>query len=174
MIRKWLQRLGTAPALDTKAAELYNEVVDLARRPEWFAQAGVADDLDGRFDMVVLALALYLVRLERDEADERARAMSSALIERFVADMDGSYREIGIGDMVISKHIGRSLEALGGRLGSYRSALADGAGPDLLAAAIERNVYRGSAAAGQLAFAAETVSAAWQRLVLRPLEELVA
>ena len=79
MIRKWLQRLGTAPALDTKAAELYNEVVDLARRPDWFAQAGVADDLDGRFDMVVLALSLYLVRLERDEADERARAMSSAL-----------------------------------------------------------------------------------------------
>ena len=36
--------------------------------------------------------------------------------------MDASLRQIGIGDYVVGKHIGRLMGALGGRLGALREA----------------------------------------------------
>lgn len=120
---KWLQRRSAGADGEVRAAELYDEIVAVARRPDWYVSGGVPDTVDGRFDMVVLALSLLLVRLERDADDARARALSSLLIERFVADMDGSFREIGIGDMVIGKHMGRAMQALGGRLGDRKSVV---------------------------------------------------
>ena len=53
--------------------------------------------------------------------------------------MDGQLRQIGFGDMVVGKHIGRMMAMLGGRLGAYRDGLADGS----LEAALVRNLYRG-------------------------------
>lgn len=117
---------------------LYNAVVTAARRPEWYLNGKVADTLDGRFDMVAMMLSLVLLRLER-EKDLHA-AESALLTEIFVDDMDGQLREIGIGDVVVGKHLGRMMSALGGRLGAYREALADGADFE---AALERNLYRG-------------------------------
>src|SRR3546814_14845384 len=61
------------------------------------------------------------------------------LTELFVDDMDGQLRQIGIGDMIVGKHIGRMMSALGGRLSAYRSGL--GAG-ESLEDALVRNLYR--------------------------------
>src|SRR3546814_6450993 len=58
--------------------------------------------------------------------------------------MDGQLRQIGIGDMIVGKHIGRMMSALGGRLSAYRSGL--GAG-ESLEDALVRNLYRGNAPA---------------------------
>lgn len=171
---KWLQRRSAGTDGEVRAAELYDEIVAIARRPGWYISGGVPDSLDGRFDMVVLALSLLLVRLERDEADVRARALSSLLVERFSADMDGSFREIGIGDMVIGKHMGRAMQALGGRLGSYRDALAPEADPALLRTALTRNVLRGEdAAADQLDWLEQNVREEWARFTVRPLSEIL-
>ena len=88
-------------------------------------------------DIVAAVLSLALIRLE----DESAGAAPAAhLAERFVADMDGQLREIGIGDIVVGKHVGRMMGMLGGRLGAYREALAEGGD---LTGPIERNIYRG-------------------------------
>ncbi len=172
---KWLQRRAAVSAGDAKAAELYEDVVEIARRPDWYVSGGVADDVDGRFDMVVLALCLLLVRLERNAADARARVLTSVLIERFAADMDGSFREIGVGDMVIAKHMGRAMEALAGRLGSYRDALAADADPALLRGALQRNVLRGAdVGAERLDWLEGAVRAEWSRLSALPLEEILA
>lgn len=173
---KWLQRLaGTSVAIDERSANLYAAIVVRARAPFWYRDGGVADDVDGRFDMILLVLSLYIVRLERDDADPAARMMSSALIERFVADIDGSFREIGIGDMVIGKHMGRALQALGGRLGSYRDALADDAPADRLAAALGRNLYRGRPLEDvPLAIVETAVRADWHALLAMPLKDLTA
>ena len=54
--------------------------------------------------------------------------------------MDGQLRQIGIGDMIVGKHVGRIMGALGGRVGAYREALEQGAD---LRAAIVRNIFRG-------------------------------
>lgn len=117
---------------------LYHAVVSAARRPEWYVEGKVADTLDGRFDMVALMLSLALLRLEAEQ--DRYAAESALLTEIFVDDMDGQLREIGIGDVVVGKHLGRMMAALGGRLGAYREALRDGGDLD---AALERNLYRG-------------------------------
>jgi cytochrome b pre-mRNA-processing protein 3 len=115
---------------------LYAAIVAHARAPAWYHD-GAPDTLDGRFDMVAAILAHVLLRLEQlpDTAGP-----SALLAELFVQDMDGQLREIGIGDMIVGKHIGRMMAALGGRLGAYREAGDDAA---VLATALERNLWRG-------------------------------
>ena len=116
---------------------LWNAVVATARAPHWYAAGHVPDTLDGRFDMVSLVLALVLHRIDEDPAQARAGV---ELTELFVTDMDGQMRQIGFGDMVVGKQIGRMVGALGGRLGVYRAA----DGTDELRAALVRNLWRGT------------------------------
>jgi cytochrome b pre-mRNA-processing protein 3 len=116
--------------------DLYNQVVARARELHWYEKGQVPDSVDGRFDMLAAILALVLIRLE----DDPALAQDSVyLTEIFVNDMDGQLREIGIGDMVVGKHIGRMMSSLGGRIGAFR-----GDGQDMDDAII-RNIYRGAA-----------------------------
>ena len=118
------------------ADALYAAVVAEARRPQWYLAGQVPDTLDGRFDMVALVLSLVLLRLE----DEGAAQLCADLTERFIADMDGTLRQDGVGDQVVGKHIGRMVAALGGRLGAYRDTRGDDAG---FADALRRNLWRG-------------------------------
>lgn len=132
-----LQRLFGKP--DRGAAPLlYDRIVALARAPHWYEAGTVPDTIDGRFDMIAAVLSMVLLRLE---AEPEGIAPSTALAECFIDDMDGQLREIGIGDVVVGKHMGRMMGMLGGRLGAYRSGLAE----DSLAPALVRNLYRGAA-----------------------------
>lgn len=138
---------------------LYSAIVSRGREPHWYAQGGVADTLDGRFDMITAILCLVLLRLE---SVPEAKQQSVWLTELFVDDMDGQLRQIGIGDMIVGKHIGRMMSALGGRLSAYRSGL--GAGESLEDALI-RNVYRGNAPApDQLEHVAAGLRTLWNAL----------
>jgi len=116
---------------------LWNAVVGAARAPHWYTQGTVPDTLDGRFDMVSLVMALVLHRIDEDPAHKLAGV---ELTELFVNDMDGQMRQIGFGDMVVGKQIGRMVGALGGRLRAYRAA----DGSDELRAALVRNLWRGN------------------------------
>ena len=122
---------------------LYRAVVVEARNSDWYIAGAVPDTVDGRFDVVALVLALVLLRLERESA--ALRRFSADLTERFIADMDGSLRELGIGDPTVGKQVGQMVSALGGRLGAYRGALAADAPATALGAALMRNLYRGVA-----------------------------
>lgn len=121
---------------------LYNAVVAGARDPVWYVDGGVSDTVDGRFDMVAGLLSLVLIRLEAE--GEAGAGPSALLAEIFVDDMDGQLRQDGIGDIVVGKHIGRMMAALGGRIGAYRTAFAGAADLD---EALLRNLYRGEAPA---------------------------
>ena len=151
-------------------APLYAAIVARARAPHWYADGAVPDTVDGRFDMIAAILSLVLIRLEGDPA---GAAPAAHLAERFVADMDGQLREIGIGDIVVGKHIGRMMGMLGGRLGAYREALAEGGD---LAAAVTRNIYRGHAPtdAAALAHVCEGLRTLHGRLAETPLDRLIA
>ena len=116
---------------------LYQAVVGQGRQPHWYLEGAVPDTLDGRFDMIVAILALVLIRLEQQGAAQE----SAWLTELFVDDMDGQLRQEGIGDVVVGKHVGRMMSALGGRISVYRDALDRHAG---LADALRRNLYRGA------------------------------
>ena len=119
-----------------ESAALYAAVVARARQPHWYLAGGVADTVDGRFDMIAAVLALVMLRLE-DEAPGIPAA--THLAEAFVDDMDPQLREIGIGDLLVGKHVGRMMGMLGGRLGAYREGMAAGD----LKPALVRNLYRG-------------------------------
>ena len=112
--------------------------------PEGFAietkEIGLAAGGVWRFDMVALVLSLVLLRLEALEAPTE----SARLTELFIDDMDGQIRQIGFGDIVVGKQIGRMVGALGGRLSAYRAGLN---GEASLSDALVRNLYRGEAPA---------------------------
>ena len=108
----------TRPDRRDAVRALYARLVEEARRPHWYVEGAVADDVNGRFAVLSSVVALALARLE-DEPQA-----SVALTELFVDDMEASLREIGIGDMVVGKRVGKLVSALGGRLGAYRDALA--------------------------------------------------
>lgn len=116
---------------------LWHEVIRVGRHPLWYSRGGgVPDTLDGRFDVLTAVLSVVLLRMEGEPALIPA---SVKLTELFVADMDGQLREIGIGDLVVGKHMGKLMSLLGGRLGAFRETLSasDNAA---LESAVTRNV----------------------------------
>jgi len=165
-----LSRLFGARRDRAALAPLYNAVVGAARDPAWYREGGVPDTLEGRFDMVATLVALLLIRLEAE--GDRARAESSLLTETFIDDMDGTLRQIGIGDFVVGKHVGKLVGALGGRLGALREALGGGAP---LEEVVRRNVFRDSPVEeARLAFVADRLRGLHGRLAAAPLEPLLA
>lgn len=162
----WLGRLlGEKP---DEALPLYNAVVGQARAEHWYREGAVPDTVDGRFDMIATLLAIVMLRLETEPAGGEPAAR---LAERFVDDMDGQLREIGIGDIIVGKHIGKMMSMLGGRLGAYRDGLAAGD----IAPALVRNLYRGAAPAdGALAHVRESVMAFHAGLAATPLPNLLS
>lgn len=146
---------------------LWNAVVAAARAPHWYVEGTVPDTLDGRFDMISLVLALVLHRIDEDPAQALAGV---ELTELFVNDMDGQMRQIGFGDMVVGKQIGRMVGALGGRLGAYRAA----DGSDELRAALVRNLWRGNPPADAgLAHVMAGVAALRTALAGMPVDTLI-
>ena len=89
--------------------------------------------------------------------------------------MDPQLREVGIGDMIVGKHIGRLVSALGGRLGAYRDALD---APDRAAAfeaALVRNLYAGvGPGAAALAHVRDTALAFADRLASTEADAILA
>jgi cytochrome b pre-mRNA-processing protein 3 len=116
---------------------LYGAIVARGRDPAWYRDGKVPDTIDGRFDMIAAILALVLLRLEAEGA--AGRDPSVLLTELFIDDMDGTLRQIGIGDYVVGKHVGRMMSALGGRLAAFRLGSEPG-----FRDAVERNIFHES------------------------------
>ncbi len=114
---------------------LWHGVVATSREPEWYADCGVADTTEGRFDMIALVLALTLMRME-NSADLAPR--TGLLTELFVADMDRQLRDTGVGDLMVGKKMGKLVSALGGRIGALREAMIES--DAALAVILQRNV----------------------------------
>ena len=93
-----------------------------ARHPVAYAEWGVPDTLDGRFDMITLHTFLVLDRLKGED-----RAFRQELVDEFFRDMDRSLREMGVGDLSVGKKVRKMAEVFYGRLAAYDKALA---GPD--------------------------------------------
>ena len=127
---------NTRPDPRERLRPLWHRIIELAREPSLYAELGVADTVNGRFDMITATLAVVVARMEQDR---EMIADSALLTELFVEDMDGQLREMGIGDMVVGKHIGRMMQLAGGRLGAYRDCLREGDDGGL-SDAVRRNV----------------------------------
>lgn len=166
----FLARIFGPPRDRLALLPLYEAVVARGRDPAWYRDGRVPDTLEGRFDMVTAVLALVLLRLERE--GEAAAGEAALLTEIFVEDMDGTIRELGFGDIVVGRKVGKLLGALGGRLGSFREAFAGGGS---LEAAVTRNVFRGEAPSeAALVFVTAGLRRLHEGLEALPLGELVA
>lgn len=101
-------------------AALYGMIVAQARLPAFYADYGVPDTVEGRFDLIVLHLVLVLRRLA---AVDQGRRIGQRLFDRFCQDLDDNLREMGIGDLAVPKHMRRFGEAFYGRQAAYLRAL---------------------------------------------------
>jgi cytochrome b pre-mRNA-processing protein 3 len=141
---------------------LYGAIVAQARRPAFYVAYEAPDTAEGRFDMVVLHLALVCRRLGRETGagEAPARDLSQQVFDMFCADMDHNLREMSVGDLTVPKKMRRLGEAFYGRLEVYDRALA-ATGEEELAAALARNVLgAGAPAAPARRFAAYVREAA--------------
>ncbi len=119
---------------------LYGTIVAQARLPCFYREYGVADDVNGRFDLLVMHLVVVLGRL----ADEAVlRDLGQTLFDRFCRDMDHNLREIGVGDLSVPKEMQRIAEAFYGRARAYQAAL-EALGSEPLVEAVIRNIYGGA------------------------------
>ena len=139
MIFPLFRRNAQAPTIST----LYGMIVAQARLPSFYRDYGVADTVNGRFDMIVLHLALVLDRLAQEPG---LQSLGQGVFDRFCQDMDHNVREMGIGDLKVPKEMQRMGEAFYGRAQAYRAALAAD-DPKALTAALQRNIYGGEPAA---------------------------
>lgn len=137
------------------AAELaYQRVVEQARQPVFFTDGGVPDTVDGRFELICLHAFLYLHRLKRERPG--AAALGQKFFDVMFIDFDRALREMGTGDLSVSREIRHMAQAFYGRIAAYEDGLT--AGDAVLLPALARNLYGTSLATdAQLAAIADYI-----------------
>jgi cytochrome b pre-mRNA-processing protein 3 len=155
---------------DPTIAVLYGAIVAQARDARFYGPYGVPDTVLGRFDLIVLHVALLLRRLRAGDA--AMRTLAQGVFDAFCRDMDHNLREMGISDQGVPRQMRRVGEAFYGRAQAYDAALAL-PGNDALAQALVRNVYAGAGDAhGAAARLATYVRAAADDLGAQALEDV--
>ncbi|MGI9476485.1 MAG: ubiquinol-cytochrome C chaperone family protein [Hyphomicrobiaceae bacterium] len=105
-----------------------------ARLPIFYTDYGVQDVAEKRYEMIVLHMVIVLERLRTTGED--VVEVGQELVEAFVDDLDGSIREMAIGDPKVPNQVRKAAAGLLDRTHLYGQAF-DGsatAAPDRLAA----------------------------------------
>jgi cytochrome b pre-mRNA-processing protein 3 len=118
------------------AYSLYAHINECARGEHFFTQWHVPDTLDGRFELIVLHMFLYLHSMKQKPED--TMRLQRRVIEAFFEDMDRSLREFGVGDTGVGRRIKAMANAFYGRIHAYEQALGD---DEALAQALRTNLY---------------------------------
>ena len=79
-------------------------IVAQARLPTFYRDYGVADTVNGRFELIVLHLAWCCDRLAQEPA---LQTLGQGVFDRFCLDMDDNLREMGVGDLKVPKEMQR-------------------------------------------------------------------
>ena len=125
------------------ARVLYSFILNQARLPVFYKEFGVQDTIDGRFDMIVLHAHILFNRLKDGSTEEQA--VAQAVFDLMFADLDQNLREMGVGDVGVSKRIKAMAEAFYGRASAYANGMRE-QDNNALAVALRRNLYRNSEA----------------------------
>jgi cytochrome b pre-mRNA-processing protein 3 len=119
------------------AESAYRLVVEQARQRVFFAECGVPDTLDGRFELLCLHAFLYLHRLKSERP--RAKALAQAFFDTMFDDLDRGLRELGTGDLRVGREVKRMAQGFYGRIRAYEHGVA--ADDAVLGEALARNLY---------------------------------
>jgi cytochrome b pre-mRNA-processing protein 3 len=167
-----IRRFSDRRRREKAAVSLYRALVTQSRQPVFFTDLGVADTLEGRFDLLILNAYLLVRRLGRIQTDE-AREVSQATFDLMFADMDQNLRELGVTDTGVGKRVRRMAEAFYGRLAAYDKARDEGQAA--MAAALGRNLYqRVTPTPGQVAAMVAYMAAQDAHLDAQPAAGLLA
>jgi cytochrome b pre-mRNA-processing protein 3 len=162
---------GGPDVANPRSDSVYAGIVALARRPWLYSRAGVPDTVSGRFDMIVLHLALVMERLR--DGGPAAQVFSQALLETMFADMDRNLREMGVGDLSIAKRMRTMASVYFGRAIAYREAFASADPPAAVAQVLARNLFpAGTPPTADVALLADHVMALKAALAAMPVEAL--
>ena len=112
---------------------LYDTLVSRSREPVFFADFGVADSIDGRFDMLVFHAWLALAELKGGPG-------AQALTDTIFTGFDEAMREQGVGDMGLGHKLKAMANAFYGRIAVYDGAKSE----EELATALAKNLWRGA------------------------------
>ena len=166
-----LDRLFRPRPAQAAGRALYALAVDQARSPALYAELGVPDTVEGRFELYSLHVVLLLDRL-RGQGPEAAD-VSQVLFDAYVKDLDTALREMGVGDLSVGKKMRKLGEAFYGRGKAYDAAFAALPDSGPLEALLVRTVYAGALAPAAPRLAAYVIA---QRTALaaQPFERLAA
>jgi cytochrome b pre-mRNA-processing protein 3 len=115
------QRLFKARPSRAAGEALYAGAVAQARTPVFYADLGVADTLEGRFELYTLHVVLLVRRLKGN--GPAAQETSQALFDAYLQSLDIALREMGIGDLSVGKKMKKLGRAFYGRVKSWEKAL---------------------------------------------------
>jgi cytochrome b pre-mRNA-processing protein 3 len=129
-----LNLLRNSAARKKNGRALHDGLVSRAREPVFFARFGVADSIDGRFDMLAFHAWMVLAELS-------GTPLAQTLTDAIFIGFDEAMREQGSGDMGIGHKLKAMAKAFYGRLSAYDAAKDETA----LAEALAKNLWRGAA-----------------------------
>lgn len=132
MFNFWIQRKQRKKA----AAGLYEIMVKQARQPGFYKDMAVPDDVDGRFDLILVHAFLVHHRIK---GEPKAKQLGQALFDHTFKEMDKTLREMGIGDLAVPRHMKHMMKSYNGRIMNYEQAVGD---EKALGEAVRRNLYR--------------------------------
>jgi cytochrome b pre-mRNA-processing protein 3 len=125
-------------------------LVRQARSPWFYADLGVPDTPEGRFEAITLHTFLIIHRLNQE--NRRTSELSQQLFDVLFGDMDSGLREMGVGDVGVGKRLKRMIQDFYGRAAAYEQAIKTGG--EELKLALARNVLGNTAKSGSPALEA--------------------
>ncbi len=123
------------------AEALFARVMVQCRQPGFYLDGGVADTIDGRFDLMALHVAAFVHGLRQQ--GEAGILAARALEEAMFANLDIGMREEGISDMGVPRRMKTLTQAWFGRLQAYLKAIAAGTS-EACRDVVARNLFRGA------------------------------
>jgi cytochrome b pre-mRNA-processing protein 3 len=134
----FLKRLFQPQPMRGEGRRLYEALAAQARLPVFYADLGVPDSIDGRFEMLCVHAHAIFHRLRGRGA--QADQLGQATYDAMFAGLDAALREMGVADLGVGRRIKIMTHALNGRIQAYDAALAS-ADAGELPAALRRNAY---------------------------------
>jgi cytochrome b pre-mRNA-processing protein 3 len=166
----FLDRLLKPRPAKAAGGKLYAAAAAQARSAAFYAQMGVNDTMEGRFELFTLHVALLLERLKG--RGDSAAELSQEVFNAYTRGLDDAFREIGVSDTAVGKKMKKLVGASYGRLKAFDEAALALPDRSILAAALARTAFeeRGE---GDVEALTDYVIAARDQLAVQPLDSLM-
>ena len=106
---------------DDDIKEIYDEILNISREPKLYTDYGVPDTPQGRFQMIALHCAPYMIMWTKNHEAQKTQRLFDMIFQ----DIEYSFREIGVGDLAVPKKMKSYMKNFNGIIQSHSVANAD-------------------------------------------------